>query len=184
LVAIGFDGYALGGLSVGEPPAEMWRLLDEFAAELPEDRPRYLMGVGTPVDLVRAVAAGIDQFDCVLPTRNGRKGYAFTSGGVVRLRNTEHRVSGMPLDAECDCYTCRTFSRGYLRHLLMSGETLGGTLVSIHNVRFYQALMARMRAEIASGGFESWRREWLARVEQRDAVTPETAARPDSDGRV
>lgn len=162
LAAIGFDGYALGGLSVGEPPERMWALLDEFGWRMPAECPRYLMGVGTPVDLVRAVSAGIDQFDCVLPTRNGRKGYAFTGGGVVRLRNARHRDSDEPLDRACDCYTCRVFSRGYLRHLFMARETLGGTLVSLHNVRFYQALMARMRDAIAAGTFKAWETEFLA----------------------
>jgi len=158
LVAIGFDGYALGGLSVGERPQEMHALLEAFAPELPADRPRYLMGVGTPRDLAAAVAAGIDQFDCVLPTRNGRKGYAFTSQGVRRLRNAQHTLADEPLDPACDCYTCRTFSRGYLRHLFMSAEVLGGTLVSLHNIRFYQALMRQMRAAIAAGTFPAWRR--------------------------
>jgi queuine tRNA-ribosyltransferase len=157
LVEIGFDGYAIGGLSVGEPPPRMWRLLDEFAAELPADRPRYLMGVGRPADIAHAVAAGIDQFDCVLPTRNGRKGYAFTSLGVRRLRNAEHRASREPLDPDCDCYTCREFSRGYLRHLFMDGEALGPTLVSLHNVAFYQRLMRDIRAAIESQSLEAWR---------------------------
>jgi queuine tRNA-ribosyltransferase len=161
LVEIGFDGYALGGLSVGEPPPEMWQFLADFAWRLPADRPRYLMGVGTPRDLLEGVAAGIDQFDCVLPTRNGRKGYAFTSAGVLRLRNAAHRLSAEPLDPACDCQTCRNFSRGYLRHLFMSGETLGGTLVSLHNIRFYQDVMARTRAAITDGTFEAFRRAFL-----------------------
>jgi queuine tRNA-ribosyltransferase len=162
LVEIGFDGYALGGLSVGEPPPEMHAFLDAFAHELPADRPRYLMGVGTPRDLVAAVGAGIDQFDCVLPTRNGRKGYAFTSAGPVRLRNACHRESDAPLDSACACYTCRTFSRSYLRHLFMSGEVLGGALVSLHNIAFYQALMGQMRTAIAAGTFADWRRAFQA----------------------
>jgi queuine tRNA-ribosyltransferase len=162
LVEIGFDGYALGGLSVGEPPPEMWQFLADFAWRLPANCPRYLMGVGTPRDLLEAVAAGIDQFDCVLPTRNGRKGYAFTSAGVLRLRNAAHRLSSEPLDAACDCQTCRNFSRGYLRHLFMSGEILGGTLVSLHNIRFYQNLMAQTRAAITDGTFDAFRRSFLA----------------------
>ena len=162
LVELGFDGYALGGLSVGEPQEAMWGLLHDFAAELPADRPRYLMGVGTPRDLVEAVAAGLDQFDCVLPTRNGRKGYAFTSLGVRRLRNARHRASDEPLDPACGCYTCRTVSRGYLRHLLATGEVLGATLVSIHNIAFYQELMRQMRAAIEAGVFESWRRAFAS----------------------
>lgn len=159
---IGFDGYALGGLSVGEPPAEMRSLLDVFADELPADRPRYLMGVGTPGDLVHAVAAGIDQFDCVLPTRNGRKGYAFTSRGVVRVRNARHRLADEPLDPACACEACRGFSRGYLRHLVMNGEALGATLVSLHNVAYYQSLMRAMREAIAAGEFDVWRARFEA----------------------
>lgn len=162
LVEVGFDGYALGGLSVGEPPEHMHALLDEFADRLPADRPRYLMGVGTPRDLVVAVDAGVDQFDCVLPTRNGRKGYAFTSTGTLRLRNACHKLSAEPLDAACDCYTCRNFTRGYLRHLFLSAEVLGGTLVSLHNIRFYQTLMRQMRDAIAGGTFAAWRRSMEA----------------------
>ncbi len=162
LVEIGFDGYALGGLSVGEPPERMWALLDAFAHELPADRPRYLMGVGTPRDLVRAVAAGVDQFDCVLPTRNGRKGYVFTSTGTLRMRNACHREDTGPLDPACDCYTCRRVSRGYLRHLFMSGEVLGASLVSLHNIRFFQRLMQRMRTAIEAGCFETWKADFLS----------------------
>jgi queuine tRNA-ribosyltransferase len=162
LTEVGFDGYAIGGLSVGEPQQEMWSLLAEFADELPADRPRHLMGVGTPRDLVEAVAAGVDQFDCVLPTRNGRKGYVFTSEGVLRMRNARHRDSDAPLDPACDCYACRHFSRGYVRHLFMSGEVLGGTLVSLHNVYFYQWLMRQMRVAIEAGEFEDWRRSFVS----------------------
>ncbi len=161
LAEIGFDGYAIGGLSVGEPPAEMHALLAEFAHELPSDCPRYLMGVGRPVDIVEAVAAGVDQFDCVLPTRNGRKAYAFTSAGVRRLRNAEHKLSEQPLDSACDCYCCRHFTRGYLRHLFMSAELLGPTLVSLHNVHFYQDLMRQARDAIEADRFETWRQEFL-----------------------
>ncbi len=162
LVEIGFDGYALGGLSVGEPPPRMHEFLHDFAHQLPPHRPRYLMGVGTPVDLVEAVSAGVDQFDCVLPTRNGRKGYAFTDAGTIRMRNACHRLADEPLDATCDCVTCRGFSRGYLRHLIMSGEVLGATLVSLHNIHLYQSLMKRMRAAIEAGTFAEWRRNFLA----------------------
>ncbi len=162
LVDIGFDGYAIGGLSVGEPPPEMWRLLHEFAHRLPADRPRYLMGVGTPRDLVEAVAAGVDQFDCVLPTRNGRKGYVFTSAGTLRIRNACHRLDARPLDETCDCYTCANFSRGYLRHLIITGEVLGASLISLHNIAFFQRLMRAMRTAIEHGDFEQWRREFLA----------------------
>ncbi len=161
LVDVGFEGYALGGLSVGEPPPEMHAFLHAFASELPADRPRYVMGVGTPRDLVEAVAAGIDQFDCVLPTRNGRKGYAFTSEGTLRMRNARHKASDEPLDPQCDCYCCKGFSRAYLRHLFMAEELLGGTLVSMHNLRYYQRLTGEMRAAIVGGTFDSWRRAFL-----------------------
>ena len=162
LTAIGFSGYALGGLSVGEPPAAMHALLDAFADRLPADQPRYLMGVGRPVDLVAAVAAGIDQFDCVLPTRNGRKGYAFTSRGVVRLRNAVHRADGGPLDPACACYTCGHYSRSYLRHLFLVDEQLGPALVALHNTAFYQALMRQVRAAIEADDFAAWQRRFAA----------------------
>lgn len=164
---IGFDGYAIGGLSVGEPPPAMWALLDAFADQLPADQPRYLMGVGRPIDIVRAVAAGVDQFDCVLPTRNGRKGYAFTSRGVTRLRNAAHRLDGGPLDPACGCYCCRNFSRGYLRHLFMCEELLGGALVSLHNLAFYQSLMRQIREAIERDSFAAWKAEYLAHREGR-----------------
>jgi queuine tRNA-ribosyltransferase len=162
LAEIGFDGYAIGGLSVGEPPAEMHALLHEFAGELPPDQPRYLMGVGRPVDLIEAVFAGVDQFDCVLPTRNGRKGYAFTSGGVVRMKNAVHRTDEGPLDPNCDCECCAQYSRGYLRHLFQVEELLGPTLVSLHNIAFYQGLMRQMRGAIEAGQLDAWRREFLS----------------------
>lgn len=173
LAEIGFNGYALGGLSVGEPPPQMHAFLDEFASELPADRPRYLMGVGTPLDLVTAVAAGIDQFDCVLPTRNGRKGYVFTSAGPLRLRNARHKLAAEPLDPACACDVCRRFSRGYLRHLLLCGEVLGGALVSLHNVHFYQSLMRQMRDAIADGSFATWRRSFEASPAARETKEDE-----------
>jgi queuine tRNA-ribosyltransferase len=175
LLEIGFAGYALGGLSVGEPPAAMHALVEALTPELPADRPRYLMGVGTPRDLVRAVAAGMDQFDCVLPTRNGRKGYAFTSAGVLRLRNSAHQVSDEPLDRGCACYTCRSFSRGYLRHLFLAEEVLGGTLVSIHNLAFYHGLMRQMRAAIADDRFPAWRKSFEVGPLAGVSVSPDTA---------
>ncbi len=146
-----FAGYALGGLAVGESPDEMFSLLRSLGPALPADRPRYLMGVGRPIDLFRAVACGMDLFDCVLPTRNGRNSMAFTTSGVVRLRNEQHRQSGRPLDETCGCYACRHFSRGYLRHLFLADEMLGPILVSLHNVAYYQALMARIREALAGG---------------------------------
>lgn len=161
LQEIDFPGYALGGLSVGEPPPQMWAFLDEFAHRMPADRPRYLMGVGTPTDLVHAVRAGIDQFDCVLPTRNGRKAYAFTSEGTLRLRNAVHKTDRGPLDPGCDCDTCRSYSRGYLRHLCMVDEVLGATLISLHNVAFYQSLLRTMRTAIEQDQFDRWAAEFL-----------------------
>ncbi len=151
LIQIGFDGYAIGGLSVGESHEEMARILPAITRCLPEDRPRYLMGVGMPRDLLVAVLAGVDLFDCVLPTRNGRNSQAFTRHGMLRLRNERHRLDKAPLEDDCDCETCRNFSRGYLRHLFNAGEMLGPTLTSIHNLRFYQRFMARLRELIKSG---------------------------------
>jgi queuine tRNA-ribosyltransferase len=150
LIDIGFDGYAIGGLSVGESHEEMAGILPAITRHLPTDRPRYLMGVGMPRDLLVAVLAGVDLFDCVLPTRNGRNSQAFTRSGMLRLRNECHRLDGRPLEEDCDCETCRNFSRGYLRHLFNAGEMLGPTLTSIHNLRFYQRFMARLRELIES----------------------------------
>lgn len=155
LIRIGFDGYALGGLSVGETHEEMVAVLALSTAALPADRPRYLMGVGTPRDLLAAVRAGIDMFDCVLPTRNGRNAEAFTATGKLKMRNECLRLDLRPLEEECDCETCRNFSRGYIRHLFLSGEMLGPTLTSIHNLRFYQRFMARIRALIGEGRLDA-----------------------------
>lgn len=148
---IGFDGYAIGGLSVGESHQEMAGILPAITQCLPTDRPRYLMGVGMPRDILVAVLAGVDLFDCVLPTRNGRNSQAFTRGGMLRLRNECHRLDTGPLEEACDCETCQNFSRGYIRHLFNAGEMLGPTLTSIHNLRFYQRFMARIRELIESG---------------------------------
>jgi len=155
LLAIGFDGYAIGGLSVGEPKTEMLRVLCHTAALLPAERPRYLMGVGTPEDLVDAVLAGIDLFDCVMPTRNARNGWLFTRHGVIRLRNRRYRADTAPVDEACACYTCRHFSRAYLHHLHRAGEILGARLNTIHNLHYYHELMAGLRAAIASGRVEA-----------------------------
>ena len=145
---IGFDGYAVGGLSVGEPVADRWRVLDFLAARLPAGRPRYLMGVGTPEDIVGAVQRGIDMFDCVLPTRNARNGHLFTHQGVVRIRHAVHQYDEGPLDPLCDCYTCRNYSRAYLRHLDRCHEILGARLNTIHNLHYYQTLMRGLRQAI------------------------------------
>ncbi|XXK45422.1 tRNA guanosine(34) transglycosylase Tgt [Porticoccaceae bacterium nBUS_17] len=160
LVDINFDGYAIGGLSVGEPKEDMLRVLDHLADNMPEDKPRYLMGVGKPADLVEGVRRGIDMFDCVMPTRNARNGHLFTSTGVIKIRNAKHRHDTQSLDAECDCYTCRNFSRGYLHHLEKCGEMLSAQLNTIHNLRFYQTLMAGLRDAIAQGKLDSFADEF------------------------
>ena len=162
LTAIGFDGYAVGGLSVGEPPADRWRVLDFLATRLPPDRPRYLMGVGTPEDIVEAVRRGIDMFDCVMPTRNARNGHLFTRRGVIRIRNACHAEDTGPLDPLCDCYTCRNYSRAYLRHLHRCNEILGARLNTLHNLHYYQQLMADLRGAIAAQRLESFVQEFYA----------------------
>ncbi len=153
LEAIGFDGYAIGGLSVGEPQAEMLAVLDDLTPRMPAAAPRYLMGVGTPWDIVEAVARGVDMFDCVLPTRNARNGHLFTSRGVIRIRNARFRDDPEPLDPACDCYTCSHFSRAYLHHLDRCNEMLGAHLHTLHNLHYYLGLMAGLRAAIDSGTF-------------------------------
>ena len=160
LVDIDFDGYAIGGLSVGEPKEDMLRVLDHLADSMPEDKPRYLMGVGKPADLVEGVRRGIDMFDCVMPTRNARNGHLFTSTGVIKIRNAKHRHDTQSLDAECDCYTCRNFSRGYLHHLDKCGEMLSAQLNTIHNLRFYQTLMASLRDAIVEEKLDSFADEF------------------------
>jgi queuine tRNA-ribosyltransferase len=157
LVDIGFDGYAVGGLAVGEPQEVMLRVLDEVAPALPADRPRYLMGVGTPADIVEAVARGIDLFDCVLPTRNGRHGLAFTRCGSLNLKNACHADDARPLDAESSCPAARDYSRAYLHHLLKANEMLGAILLTTVNLAYYQELMANIRAAVAAGGFDDLR---------------------------
>jgi queuine tRNA-ribosyltransferase len=156
LVEIGFDGYAIGGLAVGEPKEDRRRIL--ASTRLPEDRPRYLMGMGTPEDLVEAVAAGIDLFDCVLPTRNARNGQLFTSEGRINIKNARFAEDDRPPDPACACYTCRTCSRAYLRHLFMAGEINASTLNTLHNLHFYLDTLGRIRDAIVFGRFESFRR--------------------------
>jgi len=151
LKAIGFDGYAIGGLSVGEPKADMLRILAHTTPRLPADQPRYLMGVGTPQDLLDAVRSGVDMFDCVLPTRNARNGWLYTSQGVIKLRNARYRDDVLPLDPECDCHTCQNFTRAYLHHLQRVNEMLGAELNTLHNLHYYQRLMASIRAAIRAG---------------------------------
>ena len=162
LQAIGFDGYAIGGLSVGETEDERLAVLDALAPRLPADKPRYLMGVGTPRDLVQAVARGIDQFDCVMPTRNARNGHLFTSQGVVKIRNAKYRDDDGPLDPDCDCNTCTHYSRAYLYHLDRCDEMLGPRLNTVHNLHYYHRLMDRIRAAIEAGTFTQFAAEFLA----------------------
>lgn len=152
-------GYAIGGLSVGEPPEEMYRTIQATTPALPADRPRYLMGVGTPRDLVEAVERGVDLFDCVMPTRNGRNALAFTAEGPMRLRNACHARDGRPLEEDCPCLACRRYCRGYLRHLFLADEMLGPILLSIHNLTYYQRLMASARGAIESGTYSEWKHE-------------------------
>jgi queuine tRNA-ribosyltransferase len=163
LVALDFPGYALGGFSVGETAVQMLEALPACTALLPEDRPRYLMGVGRPQDILAGVSCGIDMFDCVLPTRNGRNACAFTSEGQLRLRNARFKRDSGPLESGCMCYTCRHFSRAYLHHLFLAGEMLGPTLLSLHNVAFYVRLMAEVREAIGAGRFAEYRSIRLAR---------------------
>jgi len=157
LIAMDFPGYAVGGLAVGEGFEAMKRVLSYTTPMLPTEKPRYLMGVGFPRDIVAGVAAGIDMFDCVMPTRNGRNAYAFTAGGAIRLRNAQYARDAGPIEAGCDCYACRTFSRGAIRHLFSAGETLGPILASVHNIRFYQRLMQDLRQAIREGTFQQFR---------------------------
>ncbi|MHC1725941.1 MAG: tRNA guanosine(34) transglycosylase Tgt [Syntrophobacteraceae bacterium] len=163
LVEIGFDGYAIGSLSVGESKEEMLSVMNWLAPRLPELSPRYVMGVGTPEDLIEGVRAGVDMFDCVMPTRNARNGMLFTSRGPIQIKNSIYTEDPKPIDPECGCYTCRRFSRAYLRHLYISRELLSYRLNTIHNLHFYLDLMTRMRAAISAGRFEEWRKAFYLR---------------------
>jgi queuine tRNA-ribosyltransferase len=169
-LAIGFEGYALGGLSVGETPEQMYDTVELTAPLLPVERPRYLMGVGTPADLVEGVARGIDMFDCVMPTRNARNGQLFTSEGVLNIKNARFAEDDAPLDPACGCYTCRQFSRAYLRHLFLAGEIVASTLNTLHNLYFYLDTMKRIRDAIAFGTFEKFRQS-LHRTFSRRVLT-------------
>src|SRR3954463_2650692 len=165
-VEIGFDGYAIGGLSVGEEKSVMYEVLDFLAPQMPTDAPRYLMGVGTPEDLIEAVNCGVDMFDCVIPTRNGRTGSAFTSRGKLNIRNARFRTDDRPLDPECSCSICGRYSRAYLAHLNRAGEMLGATLISHHNLAFFLDTMRRARQSISFGTFGEFKREYLVRLKQ------------------
>jgi queuine tRNA-ribosyltransferase len=157
-----FDGYAIGGLSVGEPKEDMLRILDTLPPKMPQDKPRYLMGVGKPQDILEAVRRGIDMFDCVMPTRNARNGHLFTSTGVIKIRNAVHRHDAGPLDANCDCYTCQNFSRAYLHHIEKCGEILSAQLNTIHNLRYYQNLMSDIRQAIEEHRLDEFSRNFYA----------------------
>ncbi|HEX6164682.1 MAG TPA: tRNA guanosine(34) transglycosylase Tgt [Vicinamibacterales bacterium] len=170
-VAIGFEGYAIGGLSVGEPNETMYQVVGETTPRLPADQPRYLMGVGTPIDLVECVARGIDMFDCVLPTRNARNGQLFTSEGPINIKNAEFSEDDGPADPACQCYTCRNFSRAYLRHLFRAGEMTGGTLNTLHNLSFYLDTMRRIREAIAFGRFEDFRQSFHRTFARRALIS-------------
>jgi len=168
LTAIGFDGYAVGGLAVGEGQAAMFGVLDYAPDMLPADKPRYLMGVGKPDDIVGAVARGIDMMDCVLPSRSGRTGQAFTRAGVVNIKNARHQDDPRPLDEDCSCPACRQYSRAYLHHVFRAGEMISGMLLTWHNLQYYQDLMAGMRAAIAAGGFTQFQADFAARRAEGD----------------
>jgi queuine tRNA-ribosyltransferase len=158
-----FDGIALGGFSVGEDPLEMYPVLDQIVPHMPEDRPRYLMGVGTPTDLLNAVNSGLDMFDCVMPTRNARNGTLFTTQGIVRIKKQEHEHDSTPIDPECTCYTCQNYSKSYVRHALRCGEITGMVLTTIHNLHFYVSLMKQVRNALREGTFDEFRRDCLDR---------------------
>jgi len=164
LVEMGFDGYAIGGLSVGEPHEVRDRVLDFTVPELPQDRPRYLMGVGRPEDIIAGVLRGVDMFDCVMPTRNARNGYLFTSQGVVKIRNARYAQDTRPIDPECDCETCRNYTRSYVKHLERCNEILGARLMTIHNLRFYQTLMQGLRDAIESERLEPFVSQYLQKI--------------------
>ena len=170
IAALDFDGVALGGFSVGEPTARMYELLDRIAPRMPEDRPRYLMGVGTPTDLLKAISSGVDLFDCVLPTRNARNGQALTWGGRVNLKQARHRDDQSPLDARCDCSVCATYSRAYVRHLFKADEMLGPRLLSLHNLHFYGALMGKAREMIRVGELRPWVDATLTQIHEGDEI--------------
>ena len=162
LIEMNFDGYAIGGLSVGEPKQEMMKVLDFLPEQMPTDKPRYLMGVGTPLDLVEGVAMGVDMFDCVMPSRNARNGYLFTSEGVVKIRNAKYKIDTGPLDPNCSCNTCKNYSRSYLHHLQKTNEILGSRLNTFHNLFYYQDLMRSIRESLSSNTFDVFRENFLA----------------------
>ncbi|QQX81880.1 tRNA guanosine(34) transglycosylase Tgt [Shewanella sp. KX20019] len=173
LVDIGFDGYAVGGLAVGEPKEDMHRILEHTCPKIPADKPRYLMGVGKPEDLVEGVRRGVDMFDCVMPTRNARNGHLFTSEGVIKIRNARHRDDTATLDDKCDCYTCKNYSRAYLYHLDRCNEILGARLNTIHNLRYYQRLMEGLRGAIETGTLDDFVTEFYTGLGREVPEVPE-----------
>ena len=181
LKAIEFDGYAIGGLSVGEPKADMIRILDHTAPLIPDNKPRYLMGVGKPEDLVEGVRRGIDMFDCVMPTRNARNGHLFVTNGVIKIRNARHKIDPGPLDPECDCYTCKNYSRAYLHHLDKCKEILGSQLNTLHNLHFYQRIMQGLRKAIENNALDAYVSEFYA---LRDLPVPPLAGSKSSEGAI
>lgn len=170
LVEIGFDGYAVGGLAVGEPADERLYILDNLVAQMPDNKPRYLMGVGTPEDIVESVSRGIDMFDCVLPTRNARNGHLFTRFGDIRIRNSQYRNDTRSVDTTCNCYTCQNYSRAYLRHLQQCNEILGAHLNTLHNLHYYQQLMQNLRQAISSQQLQTFRQQFYAERESMQDI--------------
>lgn len=164
LTEIGFDGYAIGGLAVGEPKEEMHKVLDFLKDKIPQDKPRYLMGVGKPQDLVEGVFRGVDMFDCVMPTRNARNGHLFVTNGIVKIRNAKYKTDTSPLDEHCDCYTCKNYTKAYLHHLDKCGEILGTRLNTIHNIRYYERLMKEIRDSIENDSFLEFREEFYKKT--------------------
>ncbi len=173
LIKLDFDGYAIGGLAVGEPVELMYDMVDFTTNLMPENKPRYLMGVGKPENLLEAIERGIDMFDCVMPTRNGRNAYLFTSGGVLSMRNAKYKDDFSAIDKNCNCYTCTNFSKAYLRHLFIAGEILALELASIHNLNFYISLMRTAREKIIEGNFSAWKKEIINRVSLNNKLNTE-----------
>ncbi len=168
LLEIGFDGYAVGGVSVGEPGHLIYEITDHTTSFLPEDKPRYLMGIGTPIDIVEAISSGIDMFDCVIPTRNGRNGQAFTFKGTIQLRNATSKEDFSPIEEGCDCYACKNHTRSYIRHLFNAEEILGLHLVSLHNIRFYVKLIELSRKAIAEDRFQQFKKEFIEKYNSKE----------------
>jgi queuine tRNA-ribosyltransferase len=173
LVELDFDGYAIGGLAVGEPVEIMYDMVEHTTSLRPENKPRYLMGVGRPENLLEAIERGVDMFDCVMPTRNGRNAYLFTSNGVLSMRNAKYKDDFSKIDENCDCYACRSFSKAYLRHLFIAGEILALELASIHNLNFYLSLMRRARNKIIEGNFSNWKKETIKKISLTNKINTE-----------